>query len=78
VFATGWYGGAIGGDEAPLAAAIESCLNVNMKVAAVKVVDQLEGRCWRSLPLTTALLAAVAATLAVARLLRESGANAAP
>jgi hypothetical protein len=46
-------------------------------IVAVVVVDELEGRCQSSLPLATALLAAVAATLAAAMLLRDFGAIAA-
>ena len=54
-----------------------------MDVIAVVVVDELDGRCRRSLPLAAALLAAallaaVAATLAAAMLLHDFGAITAP
>jgi hypothetical protein len=52
-------------------------LDVGVKVVAVVVVDELDGRCRSSLPLAAALLAAVAAALAVAMVLPDFGAVAA-
>jgi hypothetical protein len=71
-------GAIVGLDKDFLVGALECGLDVGVKVVAVVVVDELDGRCRSSLPLAAALLAAVAATLAAAMLLRDSGAITAP